>query len=80
MIFPTCESVDSKGVGHGCSINIAYNKQVGLCSGGVGDRNSYCRRPESLCRADPNFQFDLSEGSSVSPLSLSFILTDPFIP
>jgi hypothetical protein len=33
LIFPTCESFStSTGVGRGCSINIAYNKQKPLCA------------------------------------------------
>ena len=32
MVFTTCSSVSSStGVGTGCSINIAYNKQLQLC-------------------------------------------------
>ncbi|KAG8833578.1 hypothetical protein FRC17_010402 [Serendipita sp. 399] len=66
MVFPVCESVDSDGIGHGCSINVAYNKQIGFCKTKLGkNQQEDCRRPESLCRADPNFKFDLSEGSSL---------------
>ncbi|KAG8786607.1 hypothetical protein FRC20_011034 [Serendipita sp. 405] len=65
MVFPVCDSVDTDGVGHGCSVNIAYNKQIGICKTAIGGKkHEDCRRPENLCRADPNFKFDLSEGSS----------------
>lgn len=66
MVFPTCSSVSSwSGVGSGCSINIAYNKQIPVCPS-VGSQttdkqgNQLCRPPEALCIADPNFKFDLS--------------------
>ncbi|KAG2047539.1 hypothetical protein BDR06DRAFT_963815 [Suillus hirtellus] len=68
MVFPSCSSVSSAGVGSGCFINIVYNKQLPLCTsptspaiGKQGRRT--CRRPEELCTADPNFKFDLSTGS-----------------
>jgi hypothetical protein len=67
MIFPTCGSVSySTGLGSDCSINIAYNKQLPLCTsaGSLGtDGKRTCRRPEQLCTADPNFTFDLTERS-----------------
>ncbi|KAF8558491.1 hypothetical protein OG21DRAFT_1405058 [Imleria badia] len=64
MVFPTCSSVSSRtGVGSGCSINIAYNKQIPVCPSGsrTVDKqgNRLCRPPEALCIADPNFNFDL---------------------
>ncbi|KAG9318236.1 hypothetical protein JVU11DRAFT_317 [Chiua virens] len=66
MVFPTCSSVSSRsGVGSGCLINIAYNKQIPVCpsaSSQTTDKqgNRLCRPPEALCIADPNFGFDLS--------------------
>lgn len=64
MIFPTCESFStSTGIGHGCSINIAYNKQKPLCAstspgtGGFGSGKD-CRSPDALCVADPDFKFN----------------------
>ncbi|KAF8123775.1 hypothetical protein EV363DRAFT_1179119 [Boletus edulis] len=66
MVFPTCSSVSSStGVGSGCSINIAYNKQIPVCPTS-GSRtidkqgNQLCRPPDALCIADPKFNFDLS--------------------
>jgi integrin alpha FG-GAP repeat containing protein 1 len=66
MIFPTCGSVSSStGIGSDCSINIAYNKQLPLCtsstSSPVKNGKQLCRRPDQLCSADPNFTFDLTE-------------------
>ena len=64
LIFPTCESFStSTGVGHGCSINIAYNKQKPLCAsaspgaGGLGLEKN-CRSPDALCVADPDFKLN----------------------
>ncbi|KIM30943.1 hypothetical protein M408DRAFT_21755 [Serendipita vermifera MAFF 305830] len=66
MVFPVCESVDSNGVGHECSINVAYNKQMGFCTAGIGGKDKEdCRRPDGLCKPDPNFKFDLSETSEI---------------
>ncbi|EGO21825.1 hypothetical protein SERLADRAFT_363011 [Serpula lacrymans var. lacrymans S7.9] len=66
MVFPTCSSYSpSTGIGMGCTINIAYNKQLPVCaSATTSSVNSkgqrLCRSPEQLCIADPNFKFDLS--------------------
>jgi integrin alpha FG-GAP repeat containing protein 1 len=66
MVFPVCESVDANGVGHDCSINVAYNKQMGFCTASLGEKEKEaCRRPDTLCRPDPNFKFDLSENTEV---------------
>ena len=73
LIFPTCESFStSTGIGYGCSINIAYNKQTPLCAstspgaGGLGPEKN-CRSPDALCVADPDFKFNFqsSEGDDV---------------
>ncbi|CAH7682295.1 hypothetical protein PPACK8108_LOCUS15126 [Phakopsora pachyrhizi] len=48
MVFVACPSDDE------CSINVAYNQQIPLCTSG---QRSNCRDPENLCTADPNFQF-----------------------
>jgi integrin alpha FG-GAP repeat containing protein 1 len=65
MVFVTCSSVStSTGVGADCAINIAYNKQLSLCtSGDSGVKKGVrtCRPPEDLCTADPAFTFDLSD-------------------
>ncbi|KAL1947265.1 hypothetical protein VTO73DRAFT_14226 [Trametes versicolor] len=66
MLFATCASVSSStGVGSMCSINIAYNKQLPLCTSNsasnVQNGKPVCRLPDDLCTADPDFQFDLRE-------------------
>ncbi|CDO68919.1 hypothetical protein BN946_scf185000.g62 [Trametes cinnabarina] len=66
MLFATCSSVSSStGIGSSCSINIAYNKQLPLCTSStapsVQNGKRICRPPDDLCTADPNFKFDLSE-------------------
>jgi integrin alpha FG-GAP repeat containing protein 1 len=65
MVFTTCSSVSSStGVGTDCSINIAYNKQLQLCtSSTVLDTKRKCRPPDQLCSADPNFSFDFTDSS-----------------
>ncbi|CCA72398.1 hypothetical protein PIIN_06332 [Serendipita indica DSM 11827] len=64
MVFPVCNSVDAQGIGHECSINIAFNKQMGFCKTGLGQKQrNECRKLDNLCLADPNFKFDLSDGS-----------------
>ncbi|KAI0781429.1 hypothetical protein BD413DRAFT_463176 [Trametes elegans] len=66
LLFATCASVSaSTGIGSTCSINIAYNKQLPLCTSSTGaslqNGKRVCRPPDDLCTADPNFQFDLSD-------------------
>ena len=32
MLFPTCENVNTlTGAGSNCAINVAFNRQIGLC-------------------------------------------------
>ncbi|KAI8895708.1 hypothetical protein BC833DRAFT_600315 [Globomyces pollinis-pini] len=40
-----------------CMLHVVYNKQIGICSNSI-ERN--CRSPTSLCKADPNFSFDMN--------------------
>lgn len=65
MVFTSCRSVDSKGVGSDCYINIAYNQQLPLCASttdsAVRDGTRVCRQPNDLCIADDNFKFDLRD-------------------
>lgn len=84
MVFVTCSSVSSTGVGTGCSINIAYNKQLPLCaSSTVANKKNgqtICRLPEQLCTADPNFNFDFTQSSDndvcfYSKCSSAYVLT-----
>ncbi|THH31537.1 hypothetical protein EUX98_g2653 [Antrodiella citrinella] len=66
MLFVTCDSVSNgSGIGSGCNMNIAYNKQLPLCSStatqNIKNGKRVCRLPTDLCVADPDFQFDLRE-------------------
>jgi integrin alpha FG-GAP repeat containing protein 1 len=66
MIFATCSSVSrSTGLGNDCYVNVAYNKQLPLCSSTTSSRfrndQRLCRAPEELCIADPNFTFELGD-------------------
>ncbi|KAF7352408.1 T-cell immunomodulatory protein [Mycena venus] len=68
MVFITCSSIStSTGVGSDCVINIAYNKQLPLCTtsvdSGVKKGVRTCRPPEDLCTADPTFTFDLTDSA-----------------
>ncbi|KAI0927900.1 hypothetical protein AcV7_009379 [Taiwanofungus camphoratus] len=68
LVFATCSSVSkSTGFGSDCAVNIAYNKQLPLCSStttsGIQKGKRVCRPPDQLCTADPDFRFDLSERS-----------------
>lgn len=71
MLFPTCENVNTlTGAGINCAINVAFNRQIGLCQ----DEHSFeslihpqrpedkanCRNPSQLCTPDNNFKFNLS--------------------
>ncbi|KAF8655798.1 hypothetical protein AX16_002884 [Volvariella volvacea WC 439] len=66
FVFTTCSHVSSStGIGSDCYINIAYNKQLKLCSSttDTGFKNGVrvCRPPDDLCTPDSNFSFDLSD-------------------
>jgi hypothetical protein len=66
LVFATCSSVSSStGVGSGCAINVAYNRQLPLCesstSPSVVKGKRVCRTPEALCERDKGFKFDLSD-------------------
>ncbi|THH16940.1 hypothetical protein EW146_g3775 [Bondarzewia mesenterica] len=89
LLITTCTSVSSRtGLGTGCSLNIAYNKQLPLCTSSSsalilsaplnesvedGQKKKTCRRPDELCSADPNFRFDF-EGTSYVSLPISTLL------
>ncbi|KAH6578731.1 hypothetical protein BASA50_008422 [Batrachochytrium salamandrivorans] len=66
MVFPVCNK------GQSCTINVAYNHQMGLCRGSLVDR---CRDLHNLCVADEyfNFTFDTS-----SPRYTSMSISDIF--
>ena len=66
MVFSTCTSVSSTtGIGSNCYVNIAYNRQLPLCSSPTSGRTSNgrrtCRQPDQLCYGDPNFSFDFGQ-------------------
>lgn len=68
LVFTTCSSVSqSSGLGSDCHINIAYNKQLGLCKSttdsGVKKGVRVCRPPDDLCTPDPDFKFDFENDS-----------------
>jgi integrin alpha FG-GAP repeat containing protein 1 len=76
MIFPVCGRRSSlAGTGSECSLNIAYNRQVPICSG-VGAENANngaavadslkCRGWGELCMADPGFTFSFEPSGEVS--------------
>lgn len=86
MVFTTCSHVSSSsGVGSGCMLNIAYNKQLPVCSSTTsssvnkqGER--ICRSPVDLCIADPEFHYNLStsrENDAFVQLSIDTLLNSP---
>ena len=82
MLFATCSSVSSStGVGSSCSINIAYNKQLPLCTSTSGSNYAngklICRPPGDLCTADPDFRFDLRE-SADNDVRVGLLYCTPF--
>ncbi|KAL7415849.1 hypothetical protein BDY24DRAFT_380292 [Mrakia frigida] len=76
MVFPTCSSFSTRtGIGKDCSINIAYNQQIPLCSATSFGGPASCRDPQALCSSDPGFSFDFREGGdsfTSFPLSTLF--------
>ena len=76
LLITTCTSVSaSTGLGTGCALNIAYNKQIPLCASASSaiistapvnssadgkDAKRTCRRPDELCTADPQFKFEFT--------------------
>lgn len=58
MIFVACASG-----GDDCSLHVAYNKQMPLCTGDPKQVGA-CRDPGQLCRADDDFKFDLAFADS----------------
>ena len=71
IIFPVCSGHStSTGLGSECSINIAYNKQVPICStegSQLGkDGALKCRGYLELCTPDEGFDFSFDTSSGVS--------------
>ncbi|KAI0737904.1 integrin alpha N-terminal domain-containing protein [Daedaleopsis nitida] len=83
MLFASCSSVSSTGIGSTCSINIAYNKQLPLCPSStqpsVVNGRRICRPPDDLCTPDPNFKFDLGVRAD-NDAFVRIPLTDLFSP
>ena len=67
MVLTICPAEDD------CSLAIAYNSQIPLCSSSPRQVAGPCRDPEDLCVADPAFAFNLvaSPDNHVSLSSLS---------
>jgi len=68
IVFTTCSTVGaSTGLGKDCSINVAFNQQLRLCSSSTDSETKkgerVCRQPDNLCTADPSFKFDMDERS-----------------
>ncbi|KAJ3225475.1 hypothetical protein HK099_006748 [Clydaea vesicula] len=55
IVFPTC-------VDNICQINVAYNKQIPICSINI---HSNCRKKENLCISDENFEFNFDLNSEL---------------
>ncbi|WVQ99391.1 hypothetical protein IAU59_006524 [Kwoniella sp. CBS 9459] len=80
IVFPTCESHSkSSGLGKQCSINIAYNKQIPVCStegSQVTEEGKLrCRGWGELCLADDSFEFSFDESDpdfTSTPLTTLF--------
>lgn len=71
IIFPTCTRKSaSTGLGRDCSINIAHNKQVPLCSTEVSQWNTdgllRCRGWGDMCLSHEKFEFSFDESDPVS--------------
>lgn len=76
IVFPICSRVSSStGAGSDCSIIIAYNRQVPICSGlnagqtnnGAADTTTLkCRGWGNLCVGDSTFAFVFEGQSEVS--------------
>ncbi|OCF36855.1 hypothetical protein I316_01452 [Kwoniella heveanensis BCC8398] len=80
IVFPTCNSHSkSSGLGKQCSINIAYNKQVPVCSteGSQATKEGKlkCRGWAELCLVDETFEFSFDESDSdFSSIQLTALL------
>lgn len=69
IIFPVCSEISAfTGQGSDCSIRIAFNQQIPLCSFEESSRNKdgsvKCRGWGELCTADPNFSFAFVDSKS----------------
>jgi integrin alpha FG-GAP repeat containing protein 1 len=75
IIFPTCSRHSSStGLGHDCSINIAYNQQIPTCSSEASkfgsDGRLSCRGHGDMCRSDPDYAFDFASTNVSSTTAL----------
>ncbi|GAA6012102.1 hypothetical protein JCM11491_001751 [Sporobolomyces phaffii] len=77
MVLTVCPHRKNK---RDCSIVIAYNDQVPLCTSASAP-DEECRDIENLCVADPEFGFDLTdkdpENASVSTFPIAELVTPP---
>ena len=78
IIFPTCSRQSSTtGLGHDCSINIAYNRQIPTCSSEGSKFNAdgkiTCRGHGDMCQSDPEYSFDFTD-SEVSCTHPDFVI------
>lgn len=74
IIFPVCNRHSTtSGIGTDCSITIAYNQQVPLCSGESSTLSSdgrlKCRGWGGLCDVDEGFEFSFDSDSKVGHFS-----------
>jgi len=68
MLFPVCYPAPS--CSEKAEIWIAYNTQIEVCKSLTG--GSGCLSASEMCKADPNFMFDLSNSSSSSLVVVPF--------
>ncbi|GAA5911057.1 FG-GAP repeat domain-containing protein [Sporobolomyces salmoneus] len=71
MILTVCPSSNNRD----CSIQIAYNDQIPLCTSTSGPEED-CRDIENLCVADPNFGFNLNDSEDNASLSKFVVSKD----
>ncbi|WWC70229.1 uncharacterized protein I206_104179 [Kwoniella pini CBS 10737] len=82
IIFPTCaQQSKSTGIGTECNLNVAYNKQVPICSTEVSQSTKEgalrCRGWGELCTPDDNFQFTFdSSDPDFTSVPFSTLLSD----
>eukprot|EP01118_Nematostelium_gracile_P010163 TRINITY_DN3480_c0_g1_i1.p1 TRINITY_DN3480_c0_g1~~TRINITY_DN3480_c0_g1_i1.p1 ORF type:complete len:400 (+),score=115.25 TRINITY_DN3480_c0_g1_i1:526-1725(+) len=65
MVFPVCELKNNT-----CQLMMIANNQIGLC-GAFQSSSSSCRSSQELCKADPNFKFEMGFVSDPYPFDPS---------
>ncbi|WWC61849.1 uncharacterized protein I303_104434 [Kwoniella dejecticola CBS 10117] len=82
IIFPTCaQTSKSTGIGTECNLNIAYNRQIPICSteGSQTDKEGKlsCRGWGELCTADEGFEFSFDPSDPhLTSIPFSTLLAD----